>query len=383
MSTEHAAQTLTRLAQALTETLDLAAVLTRVAEAAVDLVPDSAARIWTVEGGRLRLSAEAGVLRGPRTDRTALEIAEGWARDVATTQDPLVINDDDGAAAAAIPLLVRRRLVGVLVVVTRAPHRFAAEELNLLDCFGVHAAIAIESATMFTHADRRRRAAEALAEVTRLMSQSLDVDGVGQRIVDSVRGLFDAVTAVLYRWDTELKDLTALSLSGDWGPVLDHVVFPAGTGLTALAVGQRRTVSTADVLTDAAVTLVPAVRERFSASPARAQLAVPLIMRDRIIGALAIGRPAGATFDEADVALAQAFGDQAAVALQNAGLFEEQLSLLDNARARRARLQALLDVGREVSRIQPPASLLERIATTCGRLLQTAWWRSPREARAR
>jgi signal transduction histidine kinase/CheY-like chemotaxis protein len=218
---------------------------------------------------------------------------------------------------------------------------------------------------------REHAAQTLLAEVTRLMSQSLDIDDVGQRIVDSVRGLFDAVAAVLYRWDGELKDLTALSLSGDWGAVLDHVVFPAGTGLTALAVGQRRTVSSPDVLTDGAVSLAPAVRERFAGSPARAQLAVPLIMRERIIGALAIGRPAGATFDAADVALAQAFGDQAAVALQNAGLFEEQLALLDQARTRRARLQALLDVGREVSRIQPPASLLERIAETCGRLLQT------------
>jgi signal transduction histidine kinase/ActR/RegA family two-component response regulator len=372
MNTEHAAQRLRRLAQALTETLDLCAVLGRVAEAAVDLVPDSAARIWTVEGEALRLRAAAGVLDGVHTDRTTLVLGEGWAGHVARTLEPLVVDEaGGGASAATIPLVVRRRLVGVLVVVTRRRHRFAAGELNLLACFGVHAAVAIQIATLFTRSDRRRRAAEALAEVTRLMSQSLDVDGVGQRIVDSVRGLFDAVAAVLYRWDTELKDLTALSLSGDWGPVLDHVVFPAGTGLTAVAVGQRRTASTADVLTDAAVTLAPNVRERFAGSSARAQLAVPLIMRDRIIGALAIGRPAGATFDEADVTLAQAFGDQAAVALQNAGLFEEQAALLDNARARRARLQALLDVGREVSRLQPPTSLLERIATTCGRLLQT------------
>jgi signal transduction histidine kinase len=369
-TTTGAAQTLTRLAQILSETLDLSAVLGRVAEAALDLVPDSAARIWTVEDGRLCRSAGAGMLEPSGAERAGLAVGDGWARRVVTTLEPVIV-DDAAVSAAAIPLLVQRRLVGVLVLATRGPHRFAADELSFLDCFGVHAAIAIQTATLFARAERRRRAAEALAEVTRLMSQSLDVDDVGQRIVDSVRGLFDAVTAVLYRWDTELKDLTALSLSGDWGPVLDHVVFPAGTGVTALAVGQRRTVSTADVLTDAAVTLAPSVRARFAGSRARAQLAVPLIMRDRIIGALAIGRPAGATFDEADVALAQAFGDQAAVALQNAGLFEEQLLLLDNARTRRARLQALLDVGREVSRIQPPASLLERIATTCGRLLQT------------
>jgi signal transduction histidine kinase/ActR/RegA family two-component response regulator len=370
MRKEHTAHTVTRLAQVLTETLDVSAVLARVVEAAVDLVPKSAARIWTIEGEQLRLSAEAGVLEAEPTARAILEVGEGWVSRVARTLEPLAVNDAE-VSAAAIPLVVRNRLVGVLVVVTHRAHRFAADELNLLGGFGVQAAIAIHSATLLTRADRRRRAAEALAEVTRLMSQSLDVDGVGQRIVDSVRGLFDAVTAVLYRWDTELKDLTALSLSGDWGPVLDHVVFPAGTGITALAVGQRRTVSTADVLTDAAVTLAPAVRERFAGSTARAQLAVPLVMRDRIIGALAIGRPAGGTFDEADVALAQAFGDQAAVALQNAEMFEEQLLLLDHARARRARLQALLDVGREVSRIQPPSALLERIAATCGRLLQT------------
>jgi signal transduction histidine kinase len=367
MSTD---DTLTRLAQVLTETLDVPVVLARVAQAAVELVPESAARIWTIEGEQLRLSAEAGVLETEAAAVAGLALGEGWVNRVAGTLEPLAV-EDAGVWAAVIPLVVRNRLVGALVVVTRRPHRFAADELGLLGGFGVQAAIAIHSATLLTRADHRRRAAEALAEVTRLMSQSLDVDGVGQRIVDSVRGLFDAVTAVLYRWDTELKDLTALSLSGDWGPVLDHVVFPAGTGITALAVGQRRTVSSADVLTDAAVTLAPAVRERFAGSAARAQLAVPLVMRDRIIGALAIGRPAGATFDEADVALAQAFGDQAAVALQNAEMFEEQLSLLDHARARRARLQALLDVGREVSRIQPPASLLERIAATCGRLLQT------------
>jgi signal transduction histidine kinase/ActR/RegA family two-component response regulator len=371
MSTEHAAQTLTRLAQVLTETLDVSEVLARVAEAAVDLVPHSAARIWTMDGDRVALSAEAGVLPAAALEEPSLALGEGWVGHVARTLEPLVGTDGGGASAATIPLVVRRRLVGVLLLATGRAHRFAAEELNLLGCFAVHAAIAIQTATLFARADRRRRAAEALAEVTRLMSQSLDVDGVGQRIVDSVRGLFDAEAAVLYRWDTELKDLTALSLAGEWGPVLDHVVFPAGTGLIAVAVGQRRTASTADVLTDSAVTLAPRVRERFAESPARAQLAVPLMMRERIIGALAIGRPAGATFDEAEVALAQAFGDQAAVALQNAGLFEEQLSLLDNARVRRARLQALLDVGREVSRIQPPTSLLERIATTCGRLLET------------
>ena len=93
MSTEHAAQTLTRLAQVLTETLDLSAVLARVAEAAVDLVPGSAARIWTVDGERLALSAEAGAVPSMGAAEPSLALGEGWVGHVARTLEPLVVTD--------------------------------------------------------------------------------------------------------------------------------------------------------------------------------------------------------------------------------------------------------------------------------------------------
>src|SRR5262249_43887977 len=99
--------------------------------------------------------------------------------------------------------------------------------------------------------ERRRRAAESLAEVGRLLSQSLHAEEVGQRIVDSVRMLLHAQTSALYRLRPGSGDLVILAVSGDVGPAFGlHVAFPQGTGAAGLAVRERQPVITPNVLTD-------------------------------------------------------------------------------------------------------------------------------------
>jgi signal transduction histidine kinase/ActR/RegA family two-component response regulator len=377
----------TRLAQAVTESLELSEVLHRVAEAATEIVPKSAARIWVAEHDRLVLRSEAGTGGPPHGGRkTTLTFGEGMAGHVAVTQQPLIIDDLRSEArvvnrewmrrqrwisAVNIPLVVRGDLVGVLVLMTRRRHRFSRQQLRLLTAFGTHAAIAIHNAGLYAEAQHRGRAAEALADVGRMVSQSLDTEEVGQRIVDSILTLFRAAAAVLYRWEPELDNLVAFSVAGDWGPALDHIVFPSGTGVMGLAVDERRAIVTPDLLTDSRMMLAPDVRARIEQAPSRSVLAVPLIVHGKIVGALGVGRRLGEGFEAAEIRLAQAFGDQAAIALENARIFEEQAELLQSVRRRRARLEALLDVGHEVSRIQPVELLLERIARTCGDLLHT------------
>ena len=357
------------------------------AEAATELAPDSAARIWVAEGDRLILRGEAGTDGPPHCgEKTTLRIGEGLAGHVAATHQPLVIDDvlSDArvvnrdwmrqrryVSSVNVPLLVRGELVGVLVLMTRRRRRFSARELGMLTSFGNHAAIAIQNAGLYAEAQHRRRAAEALADVGRMVSQSLAMDEVGQRIVDSIRTLLGGAAAVLYRWEAELDNLVAFSISGDWGPALDHIVFPTGTGMMGLATRERRAIAIPNLLTDPRVVLAPDVRSRIEQAPFRSVLAVPLIMHSQIIGALGVGRRLGESFDEAEIWLAQAFGHQAAVALENARLFEEQAELLHAVRHRRARLEALLEVSGEVSTIQPLQPLLERVGRTCADLLGT------------
>jgi two-component system, sensor histidine kinase and response regulator len=91
---------------------------------------------------------------------------------------------------------------------------------------------------------------------------------------------------------------------------------PAGVGATGQAVRQRRVVITADVLAEPGIAMPADLEARLVASNHRAACAVPLVVRGTVIGALRVADVAGRRFSDAEVLLAQAFADRAALSLE-------------------------------------------------------------------
>ena len=184
-------------------------------------------------------------------------------------------------------------------------------------------------------AEHRRRTAESLAEVGRLLSQSLDSLEVGQRVVDHVQKLLQARVAALYQLEPTSGMLVALAARDNFGPAATPWrTLPPGMGAVGLAVHTRQPVVTADVLADPRITLPAAIRAGLEPSPVRAVLALPLLRDGLVIGALSIGDESGRVFDEEAIELARLFADQASTALANAQLYAE-------VQAARERLQGL------------------------------------------
>jgi signal transduction histidine kinase len=85
-------------------------------------------------------------------------------------------------------------------------------------------------------------------------------------------------------------------------------------------------------------------------------VAVPLLVTDQVIGALTVGDEIGRVFRPEEIELAQAFADQAAIALENARLYEELAARLDREQrlaaevvaVARAREEFLLSVSHEL-----------------------------------
>src|SRR5437879_6396995 len=145
--------------------------------------------------------------------------------------------------------------------------------------------------------------------------------------------------STLFRLEPSSTDLVALAVSGDVGEELGPtLVFRHGTGVTGLAVRERRAVVTPDLLSDPRVTLTPEIRAAIQRAPYRAVLAVPLLAKDSVVGALGIGDRPGRAFDDSEVQLAQAFAAQAAVALENSRLHEELHRRLQTVEASQQRL---------------------------------------------
>src|SRR5262245_47974329 len=369
---------LTRVTRMISSSLDADAVLQEIADAAANLAEAQAASIWSADDGTGTLTLVAssrgslrdfpmpmmpydfGILGWVATRREAVEVPDVFADSRFVALDWWRAHGV--SSFLGIPVVLDDALVAVLSLNGNRPFAPTAEDRDLLESFAAQAAVAIRNARVFTDSERRRRAAEALQRIGRDLSHSLDPEEVGGRVAASVLELIDARRASLYRLEEDSGDLVLLANAGEAAPV--NAVLPRGVGTAGLAAVLRRPVACSDILADERLTWTAATRAAIEPSPYRALLSVPLLVRERLFGVLAIADDAGRAFTIDEVSLAQAFADQAALALDNARLLHE-------SRARQARLETLLEVSRELTGIQPIERVLSRIAEACGRMLDS------------
>jgi GAF domain-containing protein len=270
---------------------------------------------------------------------------------------------DEFRAVTGVPLAARGQILGVLSLGYENDRSLTDEEIRLVSAFANQAALALENAQLFQEADRRRRTAESLADIGRLVSQSLDAEDVGQAAVESLRRLLGADYSALFRADEQTGLLAAIAVSAD--PAFPHaraIDFPRGIGAVGLAVERRQAVTSEDVLADPRISWTPEVRPHIEQMAVRAVLAVPLIVQDRAIGALGAGDHLGRRFNDEDIRLACAFADQVAVAMENARLHTE-------TRQRLTHSETLLAVGQEVSGTLDSTEMMRRVARETARAL--------------
>src|SRR5258705_186190 len=212
--------------------------------------------------------------------------------------------------------------MGVLNVALSDCDEPTAEEREIVDLLASHAAVAIGNARLFAESETRRRAAEALSEVWRFLSETFGVAALGQRMADLVLRAPQVRAAALCRLVPASGDLEVIGRSGEAGRFLDPgFVIPAGHGLVGLAVNRRQPVVTPDIRVDARVKRTPGMQVHHAICPS--VLSLPLVVKGQVVGGFTVGDALGRTYSDDDLRLAQTFADQAAVALENARLFEE------------------------------------------------------------
>jgi GAF domain-containing protein len=261
-----------------------------------------------------------------------------------------------------VPITAGGELMGVLNVALSDCDEPTAEEREIVDLLASHAAVAIGNARLFAESETRRRAAEALSEVWRFLSETFDVAGLGQRIADVVLRALQVRAAALYRLVPASGDLEVIGRSGEAERFLDPgFVIPAGHGMVGLAVNRRQPVVTPDIRVDARVQRTPDMQVHHAICPS--VLSLPMVVKGQVVGGFTVGDTLGRSYSDDDLRLAQTFADQAAVALENARLFEE-------AERRRWQSLALGAVSQTLAESLHPVAVAQRVVDSACR------WRS-------
>ncbi|HEY3064310.1 MAG TPA: GAF domain-containing protein [Methylomirabilota bacterium] len=317
------------------------ALLSSIAEEAARLLGVDNAGFRVLEGDDLVLAGVAGAARETMV-RRRIKVGESLSGKVVQAGRTLVldISRANGTGDAVIPehraaslrlgyvsflgvpLRVGDRIIGVFTF--RSRRAFTRRDEELAEAFAGQAAIAIEHSRLYREARHQAERMSALADLGRLLSETLDPDKVGQRVADAIRTLLGARSSALYRLDPESESLVVVTVSTVPGADFQWtLVLPPGTGLVGIVVRDRLPQTSADVLGDPRVHYTGDQRVAIGRATDRALLAVPLVVQDRLFGVLAVGDTRGRVFDTEQVRLAQAFADQAAIALENARLFRE------------------------------------------------------------
>ncbi len=217
-----------------------------------------------------------------------------------------------------VPLVVRDRVLGCLSISHRQPGRYTPDDLNTAIAFANQAAIALENALLFEGEQQRRVQAERLQEASYAVVTSPDLESalrVGlAHLAQAIP--FDRAHVGLFESDQQWH-FRAVHPSSEPLP-LDHSVSTRAYPLVQQVISSRRAV------------LVPDTRQeplwrpgRFINQEIRSWLGVPLVVRNTVIGLLALDSLKPGNFSEEHLQLAQTYANQFAAAIENFRLLEE------------------------------------------------------------
>jgi len=241
-------------------------------------------------------------------------------------------------AQLVAPLIRQGAPIGSLGVARRERVPFTDRQIALLETFADQAVIAIENARLFQELQQRTTdllqtlsQQTALGEVLRVIASSpTNLDRVLQEIIETAAKLCDAPSATLLQLrerDGRLSPRARFGRSRELGQ-RDNIDFETAPGqmvasasVTGHAFLEGRTIQVAD-MAEAVHTQYPDQRDVQARIGFRTNLIVPLLRHGDCLGVLSIQRFDVRPFTDQQVALLEAFADQAVIAIENARLFD-------------------------------------------------------------
>ena len=205
-----------------------------------------------------------------------------------------------------------------------------------------------------TQSDAQLTVEPLLLEVADVVNTTLDLDTTLRRVAELVRKVIDYEIFAILLVNEKTQDLRIRFQVGYAREVAERMKIKIGEGVTGIAAQRREAILVDDVSKHPEyISLVANVRS---------ELAVPLIVKNRVIGVLNLEAQEAGRFTEEHKRLLTLIGSRMAVGIENARLYTRT--------TRQARTLILLnEIARELTSILNVDELLKRIAELLSRLI--------------
>ncbi|HET9590852.1 MAG TPA: GAF domain-containing protein, partial [Anaerolineales bacterium] len=254
-----------------------------------------------------------------------------------------------------VPLIARGRVIGAINIETTKLEAYTDRDENLLTALANSAAIALENARLYKSEQKRRQEAETLRQAAAAISSTLDLDHVMKDILKALKQVIHYDSASVFLQEGDWLRL-AVGHGFDHPENIINLTFRADDTLFQQIRDTKRPLIIEDIRNDG----------RFhnwgETSKVRGWMATPLMTRGEVIGCITLDSFESGTYNDSISDTAMAFASQAAAAIENARLFDEQ-------RRRSQIIETLAEVANDVATTRDVIPALDRIAQRALELL--------------
>ena len=323
------AETLRAAGLEITKTLSQEAILKNILDLLRQVVDFDSGSVQVIKNGQNEIVAVAGRPSYNKLVGTTFPLDNPMEQRFLVEQQPIIVDDmntpPDGFSRPinveaytwmGVPVIYQDRVLGKITCNRSETEPFTERDANLTSALAGQLAAALENARLFEEARRSAEESDTLRLATAALSSGLAEDNLFEIILEQLEKVisFDSVSVLVLR--------------------SDHVEIIGGRGFSNpdAVIGLRLPFNNPvikKILKTRTVNISPDVKaefETFREPPhdvIKSLMSVPIIYQDRVLGILTCDSWELDHFTEHDAHLASAFANQAAVALENARLFEE------------------------------------------------------------
>ncbi|MCP4540049.1 MAG: GAF domain-containing protein [Chloroflexi bacterium] len=276
---------------------------------------------------------------------------------------PIPYTPREPESLLSVPLVAEGRVIGAMIVSRLGEEGFTPDDLPIVSALAGHAATVLENARFFIEAQRRGDEMTMLNRAIHTFNSNLSMDLLLTTVLEEMRCLLDVTASSVWLIEPKTKELVCRQATGLHNEVVRGWRLAPGEGIAGWVVNTGKSVIIKDTWDD--VRYCKSVGEKTGLS-LRSILTVPLRIKGKVTGVLQVVDTKVSRFGPTDLNLLEPLALSAAIAIENARLFEQVVHLFEQAQHRSVQLETAADVSRTISGILEPAELMQRVVDMIG-----------------
>jgi GAF domain-containing protein/CheY-like chemotaxis protein len=230
---------------------------------------------------------------------------------------------------AAVPIWLSKEVNGFILIGNKEPAAFSHDTLRLYENIGRLMSGALENRRLFEQAEHRAAQLQTAAEVSQAATSYLDLDTLLSQSVNLIRDRFGFYHVSIFLVDDYQKYAVIEASTGEIGQkmlAMKHKLAVGGKSIVGTATGTGKPRIALDVGQDAVHFNNPLLPNT------RSEMALPLLARGRVIGALDVQSTKRGAFSQSDITILQSMANQLANAIEAAQSYQQATRAYEDVR---------------------------------------------------